>query len=120
MLGSCAESDIAVRVLTRVIGHYPAQNMLLIDLGWTGCSAQGAEFGYGVLAGHPELKVVQLKQEAVSIRRLRNRTGASCMNHVYTAVHPPELSLSPTATLRRSITAREMNLVIDMAARCCV
>ena len=65
MLGSCTVSDIAVKVLTRVIGHYPTQNMLLIDLGWTGCSAQGAEFGYGVLAGHPELKVVQLKQEAV-------------------------------------------------------
>jgi D-serine deaminase-like pyridoxal phosphate-dependent protein len=65
MLGSCAESDIAVKVLTRVIGHYSKQNMLLIDLGWTGCSAQGAEFGYGVLSGHPELKVVQLKQEAV-------------------------------------------------------
>lgn len=66
MLGSCAESDIAVKVLTRVIGHYPTQNMLLIDLGWTGCSAQGAEFGYGVLAGHSNLRVVQLKQEAVS------------------------------------------------------
>ena len=34
ILGSATESDIAVRVLTRIIGHYPATNMLLIDLGW--------------------------------------------------------------------------------------
>ena len=34
ILGAATESDIAVRVLTRVIGHYPATNMLLIDLGW--------------------------------------------------------------------------------------
>eukprot|EP01047_Picozoa_sp_COSAG01_P071074 COSAG01_NODE_10938_length_2043_cov_3.886831_2_plen_72_part_00 len=52
--------------------------MLLIDLGWTGCSAQGKEQGYGMLLSpqevgdraargdtlRPTLKVVNLKQEA--------------------------------------------------------
>ena len=74
MLGSCTSSDVAVRVLTRVIGHYPRKNMLLIDLGWTGCSAQGAEFGYGILEGHPELKVVQLKQEAGEVEAAEHST----------------------------------------------
>ena len=39
-LGTCAVRDVAVRVLTRVVGHYPSSNTLLIDCGWTGCSAQ--------------------------------------------------------------------------------
>ena len=82
LLGSCTESDIAVKVLTRVIGHYPKQNMILIDLGWTGCSAQGAEFGYGMLSGHPELKVVQLKQEAVCTATLY-RSMDSFKSRVY-------------------------------------
>ena len=33
----------------------------------TGCSGQGEEHGYGVIADHPELKIVQLKQEAGEI-----------------------------------------------------
>lgn len=63
-LGACAAADIAVRVLTRVVGHYPKQNMLLVDMGWTGCSAQGAESGYGALLEARDLKVKLLKQEA--------------------------------------------------------
>jgi len=53
-----------MQVLTRVIGQYPKTNMLLIDLGWTGCSAQGKESGYGILQDHPELCIKTLKQEA--------------------------------------------------------
>merc|ERR1712023_567583 len=63
-IGSCRPQDIATRVLTRVIGHYPASNMLIVDLGWTGCSAQGAHIGYGAFEGHPELRIKELKQEA--------------------------------------------------------
>ena len=63
-IGACRPDDVAVRVLTRVIGHYPRENFLLIDMGWTGCSAQGKEHGYGALLETPELQVVQLKQEA--------------------------------------------------------
>ncbi len=61
-LGACAVRDVAVRVLTRVVGHYPASNTLLIDCGWTGCSAQGAATGYGGFPEHPELRIVNLKQ----------------------------------------------------------
>ena len=49
-IGSCSAEQIAVRVLTRVIGHYPQSNMLLVDMGWTGTSAQGKEHGYGAFA----------------------------------------------------------------------
>ncbi|XP_057712487.1 D-serine dehydratase isoform X1 [Corythoichthys intestinalis] len=38
IIGSCSVEDIAVRVLTRVIGHCPHRNQLLIDCGWTGLS----------------------------------------------------------------------------------
>eukprot|EP00747_Dinoflagellata_sp_TGD_P053413 gnl/TRDRNA2_/TRDRNA2_148437_c1_seq1.p1 gnl/TRDRNA2_/TRDRNA2_148437_c1~~gnl/TRDRNA2_/TRDRNA2_148437_c1_seq1.p1 ORF type:complete len:415 (-),score=71.63 gnl/TRDRNA2_/TRDRNA2_148437_c1_seq1:161-1342(-) len=63
-IGSCSMDDIAVRVCTRVLGHYPKQNMMIIDMGWTGISAQGKEHGYGAIYGHPELRIKTLKQEA--------------------------------------------------------
>ena len=63
-LGTCSTEQIAVRVLTRVIGHYTHTNMLLIDMGWTGASAQGKEHGYGAFLEHPKLRVKTLKQEA--------------------------------------------------------
>ena len=50
-------------MLTRVVGHYARSNTLLVDLGWTGVSAQGKERGYGCLPAHPELVVTNLKQE---------------------------------------------------------
>ncbi|KAL3914761.1 MAG: hypothetical protein SGPRY_007509 [Prymnesium sp.] len=62
-IGSCTEDDVAPRVLTRVVGHYRSSNTLLIDCGWTGASAQGKEHGYGAIEGHPELRIVALKQE---------------------------------------------------------
>ena len=52
-----------MRVLTRVVGHYPKSNTLLIDCGWTGASAQGKEAGYGAFPLHPELRIANLKQE---------------------------------------------------------
>ena len=83
-LGACAARHVAMRVLTRVVGHYPRSNTLLVDLGWTGASAQGKEHGYGVVRGFFDaaddgassdvsmadaadaaaLRVVNLKQEA--------------------------------------------------------
>lgn len=36
VIGSCSLEDVAVRVLTRVIGHCPHRNQLLIDCGWSG------------------------------------------------------------------------------------
>ena len=43
-IGSCASTDdIAVRVLTRIVGHYRSSNTMLVDMGWT---AQGGGQGF--------------------------------------------------------------------------
>jgi len=74
-IGSCSDAQVATRVLTRVIGHYKNDdgNMLLIDLGWTGCSAQGSGEGYGRFENHPELYIHALKQEAGEV--VSSKTG---------------------------------------------
>ncbi|XP_036442368.1 LOW QUALITY PROTEIN: D-threo-3-hydroxyaspartate dehydratase [Colossoma macropomum] len=66
LIGSCRLEDVAVRVLTRVIGHYPHRNQLLVDCGWTALSHDGGgrlPTGYAVIEGHPELKLVSMTQE---------------------------------------------------------
>ena len=41
-LGSCKRDDIAARVLTRIIGHFPGpRNQLIIDAGFLALSQQG-------------------------------------------------------------------------------
>ncbi|XP_072296455.1 D-serine dehydratase [Eucyclogobius newberryi] len=65
-IGSCSLEDVAVRVLTRVIGHSPHRNQLLIDCGWTGLSLDGGgklPSGYAVVEGHPALKLLSMTQE---------------------------------------------------------
>jgi D-serine deaminase-like pyridoxal phosphate-dependent protein len=62
-IGACELKDVAVRVLTRIVGHYPRSNTLLIDCGWTGASAQGKSAGYGCFPTNPELTITNLKQE---------------------------------------------------------
>ena len=52
-------SDIAVRVLTRVIGHYPDRGQMLIDCGWTGLSLDSLgklKTGFCYFEGHPNLR----------------------------------------------------------------
>ncbi|XP_066487541.1 D-serine dehydratase-like [Tiliqua scincoides] len=66
MIGSCQLEDVAVRVLTRVIGHYPHRNQLLVDCGWTGLSLHSLgqlPTGYALVEGHPSLKLVGMTQE---------------------------------------------------------
>ena len=63
IIGSCDRSEIAVYVQTRVVGHYPERGHLIIDAGFTAISNQGADIGYGEIAGHPELRIVGLTQE---------------------------------------------------------
>uniref|UniRef100_A0A3Q2Y4S3 Zgc:162816 n=1 Tax=Hippocampus comes TaxID=109280 RepID=A0A3Q2Y4S3_HIPCM len=66
LIGSCGVEEVAVRVLTRVIGHCPHRNQLLIDCGWTGLSLDGAgklPTGYAVIEGHPNLKLLSMTQE---------------------------------------------------------
>ncbi|XP_013864431.1 D-threo-3-hydroxyaspartate dehydratase [Austrofundulus limnaeus] len=65
-IGSCSLEDVAVRVLTRVIGHCPHRNQLLIDCGWSAISLDGAgklPTGYAVIEGHPDLKLLSMTQE---------------------------------------------------------
>ena len=41
-LGSCSEGDIAGRVMTRILSHFPGErNQLLVDCGFTGITKQG-------------------------------------------------------------------------------
>ena len=64
-IAACDPEDVAVRVLTRVLGHYPKSNMLLVDMGWTAQGGgQGKEAGYGSFPDNPDLAVAVLKQEA--------------------------------------------------------
>ncbi|MFJ1299053.1 DSD1 family PLP-dependent enzyme [Pseudomonadota bacterium AL_CKDN230030165-1A_HGKHYDSX7] len=53
-VGVCAQSDIALSVLTTVIGHQPDKGWVVVDAGWMamsrdrGTSKQGQDFGYGL------------------------------------------------------------------------
>ena len=67
-LGSCSADQIVVSVLTTVIGAYPQHNTLLVDAGALAMSKDpGATRpenpGYGVVKGHPQLKLSSLSQE---------------------------------------------------------
>ena len=59
-IGSCVEKDIAAKVATRVMGHYPHRNQLLVDCGFTALSHDGKgqlkEGSWCLIEGHPELK----------------------------------------------------------------
>ena len=89
----CALDDIALSVLTTVIGREPAKNQVIIDAGWMalsrdrGTQGQRVDQGYGLVCDingvpSPDLIVTQVNQEhgVVSIR-----PGSSA--------HMPELSI---------------------------
>ncbi|TRY85993.1 hypothetical protein DNTS_032779, partial [Danionella cerebrum] len=66
IIGSCRVEDVAIRVLTRVIGHYPHRNQLLVDCGWAALSHDGGgrlPTGYAIIEGHPELRLLSMTQE---------------------------------------------------------
>jgi len=50
-LGSCQPSEVAGKVLTRVLGHYPERGQLLVDAGFTSLTKQGK----GAQAAHPKM-----------------------------------------------------------------
>ncbi|KAK8732511.1 hypothetical protein OTU49_006793, partial [Cherax quadricarinatus] len=79
-LGSCTEEDIACCVATRVIGHYPRRNQMLIDCGFTGLTKQGygeMASGYGVIRGHPNLKLCKMTQEIGFVESLEGKLDYS-------------------------------------------
>eukprot|EP00392_Amoebophrya_sp_AT5.2_P007189 g7203.t1 len=61
LIQSCRFTQIACVVRAQIVSVY--ENKLLMDLGWTGISAQGADTGYGRILSHPELRIASLKQE---------------------------------------------------------
>jgi len=73
-LGVCSETDIALSVLTTVIGHQPDRGWILVDAGWMamsrdrGTARQKVDQGYGVacdLMGrpYPDLIMADAHQE---------------------------------------------------------
>jgi D-serine deaminase-like pyridoxal phosphate-dependent protein len=68
-IGSCQTKDVAARVLTTVVAHYPDHNQILIDAGALALSKDlGAdhldnEIAYGGVSGHPNLKLYSISQE---------------------------------------------------------
>jgi len=64
-LGVCREGDIAMSVLTSVIGHQPERGWILVDAGWMALSRDlgRGDQGYGRVAGHPDLIVASANQE---------------------------------------------------------
>ncbi len=73
-LGVCQQSDIAVSVLTTVIGHQAEKGWTIVDAGWMalsrdrGTAAQAVDQGYGVVCDAqgqplPDMIVVAANQE---------------------------------------------------------
>lgn len=68
-IGVCQYKDCAATVLTRIIGHYPKENRMLIDAGALALSKdRGAihinpDAGYGYIKENPNLKIDGLSQE---------------------------------------------------------
>ncbi|ELT92685.1 hypothetical protein CAPTEDRAFT_228501 [Capitella teleta] len=80
IIGSCAQSEIAVRVATRVKGHCLKRNQLLIDAGflamsWDGFSAFDGALGgsFCRVDGHDNLKLVKMSQE---VGHIEPRSGS--------------------------------------------
>ena len=64
LIGACKLDDVAVRVVTRVIGHYPDRGYLLVDCGFTAISHDGMrqqlpQEPFCLVDGHPNLKLVK-------------------------------------------------------------
>jgi D-serine deaminase-like pyridoxal phosphate-dependent protein len=73
-IGSCSLDDCAATVLARVIGCYPERGQLAIDAGALalskdpGATHVHAEPSYGLVLGHPELRIEALSQEHGLVR----------------------------------------------------
>jgi D-serine deaminase-like pyridoxal phosphate-dependent protein len=89
-IGVCAPEDIAVSVLTEVIGHQPAKGWTVTDAGWMamsrdrGTAAQAVDQGYGLVrdaGGLPfgDMIVAAANQEHGVLAARPGSTGAAPM-----------------------------------------
>jgi D-serine deaminase-like pyridoxal phosphate-dependent protein len=65
-IGSCSLNEIACTVATRVVGHYPHRNEMLIDCGFTALTKQGKDLlpgGFVIFPNNSELKLKDMTQE---------------------------------------------------------
>jgi D-serine deaminase-like pyridoxal phosphate-dependent protein len=87
-IGVCTLDDIAISVLTTVIGHQPAKRQLIVDAGWMavsrdrGTAGQPIDQGYGIvcdIAGrpYPDLIMTQTSQEH-GVLEMRAGSTAAC------------------------------------------
>lgn len=86
-IGVCRPGDIALSVLTTVIGHQPARNWIMIDAGWMalsrdrGTAGQAVDQGYGLVCAEdgrilPDLIVAMANQEHGIVTRRPGSTAA--------------------------------------------
>jgi len=67
-LGSCGDANVAGKVITRVLGHYPRRNQMLVDCGFTAFTKQGKGSQehpqmIGRVDNHPDLMLSNMTQE---------------------------------------------------------
>ncbi|GFS24304.1 proline synthase co-transcribed bacterial protein [Elysia marginata] len=68
LLNACKESDIACRVMTRVVAHKPELNMIIVDCGFTAISHDGMaqrlpDADFCLIQGEANLKMIGMSQE---------------------------------------------------------
>ena len=63
LIGSCTRDEIACRLATRVIGHKPANNAMLIDCGFLAISYDGMKLNpndFATFTDDPDLTYVNI------------------------------------------------------------
>ncbi len=76
-LGSCDESDVAIRVSTTILAHFPNRNELLVDCGFTAITKQGYDDlggSFVLVEGYENLKLHTVTQE---VGRITTRDGTT-------------------------------------------
>ena len=86
-IGVCSPADIALSVLTTVIGHQPDRNWIMVDAGWMamsrdrGTAAQQVDQGYGLVCDIEgrvvdDMLLISANQEHGIVGRRPGSTGA--------------------------------------------
>jgi D-serine deaminase-like pyridoxal phosphate-dependent protein len=82
-LGSCKEEEVSAWVMCRVVAHYPARHTFAIDAGALAFSKDEGPIhlhtndicGYGLIKGHPELRIVKVTQEIGLVKYPQHDSG---------------------------------------------